>query len=56
VGSLVAYLTTHHPWWLVPLVLFLPDLFAAGGLGGSRVGAHVYNIGHATRYRCACSI
>jgi hypothetical protein len=48
VGSLVAFSTTHHSWWLVPLVLLLPDLFAAGYLGGSRLGAHVYNIGHAT--------
>jgi hypothetical protein len=48
VGSLVAFSTTDHSWWLVPLVLFLPDLFAAGYVGRSRVGAHIYNIGHAT--------
>src|ERR1700689_5233455 len=48
VGSLVAFSTTHRSWWLVPLVLLLPEVFAAGYLGGSRVGAHLYNIAHAT--------
>ena len=48
VGSLVAFSTTHRSWWLVPLVLFLPDLFMAGYLGGTRIGAHVYNLAHST--------
>ena len=48
VGSLVAFSTTHRSWWLVPLVLLLPDIFVAGYLGGSRVGAHLYNMAHAT--------
>ena len=48
VGSLVAFSTTHRSWWLVPLVLFLPDLFMAGYVGGKRIGAHVYNLAHTT--------
>ena len=48
VGSLVAFSTTHRSWWLVPEVLFLPDLFMAGYLGGTRIGAHVYNLAHST--------
>src|ERR1022692_1937624 len=48
VGTLVAFSTTHRSWWLIPLVLFLPDLFAAGYLGGSRIGANLYNVAHAT--------
>jgi hypothetical protein len=31
---------------LVPLVLFLPDLFMVGYLASTRVGAAIYNIGH----------
>jgi Domain of unknown function (DUF4260) len=48
VGSLVAFSTTHRSWWLVPLVFFLPDLFMAGYLGGTRIGANVYNLAHST--------
>jgi len=48
VGSLVAFSTTHRSWWLVLLVLFLPDLFMAGYLGGTRIGARVYNLAHST--------
>jgi hypothetical protein len=48
VGSLVSLSTTHRSWWLVPLVLFLPDEFMAGYIGGTRIGAHVYNMAHAT--------
>jgi hypothetical protein len=47
-GSLVAFSGTHRSWWLVPLVLFLPDLFMAGYVGGTRIGAHVYNLAHTT--------
>ena len=36
VGALVAFSSTHRSWWLVPLVLFLPDLFMAGYVGGTR--------------------
>jgi hypothetical protein len=45
-GSLVAYTTTHQAWWLVPLTLLLPDLSAAGYLGGTHLGAHLYNLVH----------
>jgi hypothetical protein len=48
VASLVAFSTTHRSWWLVPLVLFFPDLFMAGYVGGTRIGAHVYNLAHTT--------
>lgn len=47
-GSLVAYTTTHQAWWLVPLTLLLPDLSAVGYLGGTRLGAHLYNLVHIT--------
>jgi hypothetical protein len=48
VGSLIAFSTTHRSWWLVPLVLFIPDLLMAGYLGGTRIGAHAYNLAHSS--------
>jgi hypothetical protein len=47
-GALAAYSTTGQPWWLVPAVILLPDLAWAGYLGGTRVGAFIYNAAHAT--------
>jgi hypothetical protein len=43
--------TTHRSWWLVPLVLFLPDFFMVSYLAGTRIGAHVYNLAHTTALR-----
>jgi hypothetical protein len=45
-ATLALFATTHQPWWLVPAVILLPDLFMVGYLGGTRVGAFVYNLGH----------
>jgi len=47
-GSLLAYTTTGRPWWLIPLTLLLPDLSALGYLGGTRLGARIYNLFHIT--------
>jgi hypothetical protein len=44
--ALLLYSATHQPWWLVPAVILLPDLFMVGYVGGSRLGAAAYNIGH----------
>jgi hypothetical protein len=46
VGSLALFGTTGEPWWLVPLVILVPDLFMVGYVGGTRVGALIYNLGH----------
>ncbi len=35
-----------QPLWLVPLLLFLPDLFMIGYARSSRVGAWLYNFAH----------
>jgi len=45
-GSLALFATTGESWWLVPLVILLPDVFMVGYLGGTRVGAFAYNLGH----------
>jgi hypothetical protein len=47
-GSLIAFSATHQPWWLVPLTILVPDLLALGYLGGTRLGAHLYNLAHST--------
>jgi hypothetical protein len=47
-GSLIAFSATGQPWWLVPLTILAPDLSAAGYLGGTRLGAHLYNLAHST--------
>jgi hypothetical protein len=48
---LVAALATYfagldEPWWLVPLLLFVPDAFMVGYAKSRRVGALLYNFAH----------
>jgi uncharacterized protein DUF4260 len=48
---LVAALATYfvgldEPWWLVPLLLFVPDAFMVGYAKSSRAGAWLYNFAH----------
>jgi hypothetical protein len=47
VGTVVAYMQTGRSWWLVALVVLLPDVFMVGYLGGTRLGAALYNVAHA---------
>ena len=37
-----------QPWWLVPAAILAPDIAMTGYLAGTRPGAHVYNLTHAT--------
>jgi hypothetical protein len=48
IGALLLFATAHQPWWLVPATILVPDLAMAGYLGGTRLGALAYNIGHST--------
>jgi hypothetical protein len=48
---LVAALATYfagldQPWWLVPLLLLVPDAFMAGYAKSRRAGAWLYNFAH----------
>ena len=44
--SLLIYAKLGGPWlWYIVLIL-APDLFMLGYLGGTRLGAAVYNLGH----------
>ncbi len=47
-GALIAYSTTGQHWWLAPVVVLLPDLAMAGYVGGTRLGASLYNLAHTT--------
>jgi hypothetical protein len=45
--ALATYFTgLDEPWWLVPVLLFVPDVFMAGYAMSSRVGAVLYNAAH----------
>lgn len=35
-----------YAWWWYPLLFFTPDLSMLGYLGGTRIGAFVYNLVH----------
>lgn len=46
-GALVLYFhALDQPFWLVPLLLFVPDLFMAGYARSRRAGAAFYNLAH----------
>src|SRR5690348_10361234 len=55
-AALILFAATHQPWWLVPAVILLPDLFMLGYLRGTRIGAAVYNLGHAYPLPAAMSL
>ncbi len=46
-AAVAAYFTgLDEPWWLVPLVLFVPDVFMIGYARSQRLGAWIYNFAH----------
>jgi hypothetical protein len=47
-GALIAFGTLGRPWWLVPAGILAPDIAMSGYLAGTRRGAHLYNLAHAT--------
>jgi len=44
--SLLIYWKLAGPWLLYVLLILAPDLFMIGYLGGPRLGAAIYNLGH----------
>jgi hypothetical protein len=46
IASMVLFGRLDLAWWLYPLLLLAPDIFAAGYLMGNVWGARIYNIGH----------
>jgi Domain of unknown function (DUF4260) len=47
-GALIACSTLGQPWWLVPAGILVPDIAMSGYAAGTRPGAHLYNLAHAT--------
>ena len=47
-GALIAFAVLSQPWWLVPAGILAPDIAMSGYLAGTRPGAHLYNLTHAT--------
>ena len=47
-GALIAFGALGQPWWLVPAAILAPDIAMSGYLAGSRPGACLYNLTHAT--------
>ncbi len=45
-AAVTAFAAGDQAWWLLPLVLFLPDVFMAGYLRSNRLGALTYNLAH----------
>ena len=47
-GALIAFGALGQPWWLVPAAILAPDLAMTGYAAGTRPGARLYNLTHAT--------
>jgi len=47
-GTLIAFAALGQPWWLVPAAILAPDIAMTGYAAGTRPGAHLYNLTHAT--------
>ena len=46
VASIFLFAVTHQPWWIYPVLLFVPDIFMMGYFRDTSVGAFCYNVGH----------
>jgi hypothetical protein len=46
--AIFAYARLGAPWWLFAVVILAPDLSMLGYLGGTRLGAILYNAFHVT--------
>jgi len=55
-AALLLFATTHQPWWLVPVLILVPDVSMIGYLRDARVGAAVYNLGHTYALPAAMSL
>lgn len=46
IAAIWAYYLVGASWWMFFVLLLVPDIFMAGYLKNSKLGALVYNIGH----------
>lgn len=47
-AAVAGYAQTGAGWGLFALLFLVPDVFMLGYLGGPRLGAAIYNVGHST--------
>lgn len=40
------YFSLDTSWWMFVALFFVPDIFMVGYFANSKIGAHIYNIGH----------
>jgi len=45
-AGVIGFLALGLPWYLLPLLILVPDVSMVGYLRGPRIGAVVYNVGH----------
>jgi hypothetical protein len=45
-ASIAVFAYQGQPWWLFPVLLFIPDIFMIGYLRNTKVGSVIYNLGH----------
>jgi Domain of unknown function (DUF4260) len=55
-GALALYSQQGFSWWLFAIFLLAPDLFAAGYLINTRIGAYGYNLVHTTVFPIGLAI
>lgn len=46
IAALLLFSKIGQRWWLVPVLLFVPDIFMAGYAKSTKLGALIYNVGH----------
>lgn len=46
VGAIALFSTLAYAWWVLPALLFVPDVSMLGYLVSPRLGAITYNVGH----------
>lgn len=46
VATIILFSGQGQKWWLYPVLLLVPDIFMAGYLANTKVGAFFYNLGH----------
>ena len=44
--TIYLFIQLEYPWWLYPLLLFIPDISILGYMGSETSGAYIYNFLH----------
>ena len=47
ISTIFLFAEQHQKWWMYPALLLVPDIFMIGYLIDKKIGAFLYNLGHA---------